>query len=79
MAEKLSWDEIKARYHEQWIQLLDYDWPDGTPWPKAGIVAIHDSDRKAFWRKAKAVEPRPTDTAVLFVGPPNPPISFPET
>jgi len=73
MSEKLTWDEIKQRYDGEWVLLLDYDWPEDRPWPKAGVVSAHDSNRKEFWRKAKAIEPRPTDSAGLFVGPPDPP------
>ena len=73
MTEKLTWDEIKQRYDGEWVLLLNYDWPDHTPWPRAGVVCAHDPDRKAFWRKVKGIEPRPRHSAGLFVGPPDPP------
>jgi hypothetical protein len=72
MPEKLTWDQIKARYNEEWVELIDYDWPDGTPWPKAGIVRVHAPERREFWRLANANKPRPKDSAIVFVGPPDP-------
>lgn len=26
--ERLTWDEIRARYPDQWVVLVDYDWID---------------------------------------------------
>jgi hypothetical protein len=28
MAEKLSWEEIKKNYDQEWVELVDYDWPE---------------------------------------------------
>ena len=72
-AERLSWEQIKARYDGEWVELIDYDWPEGTPWPKSGIVRVHSPDRKEFWKLAKTTQPPVTDSAGLFVGPPDPP------
>jgi hypothetical protein len=71
--ERLTWDQIKQRYKGEWVELVDYDWPDNVPWPKAGVVRIHSSNRKEFWRLANAATPIPQDSASLFVGPPDPP------
>ena len=72
MAKRLIWDEIKTLYNEEWVELTDYDWPEGTPWPKAGIVRVHSPNRKEFWRLANAAQPSVTDSAIVFVGPPDP-------
>ena len=48
MAEKLTWPEIERRYHQEWVQLIDYDWPEGEPYPAAGIVQFHAQTRKEF-------------------------------
>ena len=37
MADMLTWQEIERRYNEQWVQLIDYEWFEGEPYPAAGI------------------------------------------
>jgi hypothetical protein len=71
--ERLSWDQIKQRYDEQWVELIDCDWPDSMPWPKSGVVRVHSPNRKEFWRLANAATPIPEYSASLFVRPPDPP------
>jgi len=66
MAEKLSWEEIKRKYDKQWVELVDYDWPDEEVYPRAGIVRIHACSRKEFDDLAD-VDP-PKDSAYIFVG-----------
>jgi hypothetical protein len=70
MAEKLTWEEIEKLYNQEWVQLVDYDWPDGTPYPKSGFVRTHATDRKDLYRLMKALEPKPDDSALVFVGTP---------
>ena len=67
MEKKLTWQEIEKQYDREWVQLVDYDWPEGMPYPHAGTVRVHASDRKAFYSLANK-EPRPLDSAILFVG-----------
>jgi hypothetical protein len=66
MMEKLSWDEIKRKYDQQWVELVDYDWPDEGPDPKAGIVRVHAKTREEFDRLTDIDPPR--DSAYVFVG-----------
>ncbi len=68
MAEKLSWDEILKRYNQEWVELVDYDWPDEEPDPKSGIVRVHAKTRAEFDRLTD-VDP-PQDSAYVFVGKP---------
>ena len=28
MEKKLTWEEISRRYDKQWVELVDYDWPE---------------------------------------------------
>ena len=76
MEKKLSWEEIKERYNQEWVELVDYDWPDGTPYPQAGIVRAHASERKRFYQNCKEHDmlegTSPSDAAILFVGRINP-------
>lgn len=71
--QQLTWEQIKQRYHEEWVELTNYDWPDGIPWPRSGVVRVHSPNRKEFWRLANEKMPPVTDSAVVFVGPPDKP------
>lgn len=66
MTEKLSWDEIQKRHSQEWVELVDYDWADGEPYPAAGVVRVHAPERKQFYHLAN--QERPHDSAILFVG-----------
>ena len=46
MVEKLSWGEIKERYPDQWVELIDFDWDEFGPDPRSGVVRCHASKRK---------------------------------
>jgi hypothetical protein len=67
MNEKLTWDEILKRYDQQYVELVDFDWPDEEPNPLSGIVRTHNADKKEFYRQTKR-EPQPDDAAILWVG-----------
>lgn len=41
---KLSWDEIKKMYPDEWVALVDDDWPNNQPLPLAGVVYAHSPD-----------------------------------
>ena len=70
MSDKLTWNEIEKRYDKEWVQLVDYDWPEGLPFPKSGVVRVHAQERKEFYRKAQELEPNAKDSAFVFVGVP---------
>jgi len=67
MAQKMTWNEIRQLYNREWIELVDYDWPEEDSDPSAGVVRAHASDRNTFYSLANR-EPRPKDSAILFVG-----------
>ena len=69
---KLTWEEIEKLYDQQRVQLIDYDWPEGDPHPRSGVVRSHGADKKEFYRQCK-LEPVPNDSAIVFVGPPRNP------
>ena len=70
---KLSWSEIKERYDQQWVHLVDYEWEEGEPYPTAGVVHLHARTRKEFDRVMLSSEP--ISGARIYVGdirlPPN--------
>lgn len=66
MSERLSWEDIKTRYDQEWVELVDYDWPEEDPYPRAGIVRVHAKERSKFDDLAD-IDP-PKDSAYVFVG-----------
>ncbi len=68
--EQLTWEEIKRQYDKEWVQLIDYVWPEGEPFPVAGLVRVHAPDRKDFFRKVRELQPKVADSAFLYVGVP---------
>lgn len=63
---KLSWEEISARFDQEWVQLVDYDWSEDELLPKAGIVQSHAKTRREF---DKLIISNPQkDSALFFVG-----------
>lgn len=69
MGKKLTWEEIKSQYDHEWIELVDYDWPDEEPTPRAGVVRVHANTREEFDDLAD-IDP-PFDSAYIFVGDPD--------
>ena len=51
MEKKLTWQEIEQKYNREWVQLVDYEWSEGEPFPAVGVVRVHAADRKDFFRK----------------------------
>ena len=66
MNKKLSWDEIKKEYDGEWVELIDFEWDETEPDPKAGVVRFHSKDRKEFH---KLILDRPEcEAAIVYVG-----------
>lgn len=68
MAQKLSWSEIEKLFDKEWVELIEYDWPEGQAYPKAGIVRVHAKTRKEF--DQLILQDPPDDSALIFVGKP---------
>ena len=66
MENKLTWEEIKKLYDQEWVELVDYDWPDEDPDPRAGVVRVHAKTREDFDRLTD-IDPA-KDSAIVFVG-----------
>jgi hypothetical protein len=66
MEKKLTWEEIKRHYNQEWVELVDYDWPDTEPYPRDGVVRVHAKSRREF--DVLILEDPPTDSALVFVG-----------
>ena len=46
MNKKLNWDEIRNTYSHEWVELIEYEWHEFEPKPRAGIVIDHAKNRK---------------------------------
>jgi hypothetical protein len=68
MAEKLTWEEIKQRYDQEWVELTEFDWPDTETHPLNGSVRVHARTRKEFDRLI--LENPPDMSALVYVGVP---------
>ena len=68
MSNRLTWEEIKTRYDREWVELVDCDWPEGEPYPVEGVVRVHASDKKDFYAELNRLQPKPEQSALLFVG-----------
>ena len=66
MEKKLTWEEIKRLYDQEWVELVDYDWPDEEIDPRAGVVRVHAKTREEFDRLTD-IDP-PKHSAIVFVG-----------
>ncbi len=69
MEKKLTWPEIERLYNQEWVELIDYDWPEEDPFPKSGIVRVHAKTRSEFDDLADIDPPR--DSAYVYVGTPS--------
>ena len=70
METKLTWEQIEKEFNQQWVELVDYDWPDEEPYPRSGVLRTHCGEKKEFYRQCRR-EPMPNDSAILYVGPPH--------
>jgi len=63
MAEKLSWEEIRSRYPDEWVVLVDYDL-DGDI-PTFGVVLDHGRVKKQVYERLRAID---DECFVLYTG-----------
>jgi hypothetical protein len=50
MADKLTWDEIKRRYPDEYVVLVDLDMDDSTTTLLGGTVVNHGKDKAEMIR-----------------------------
>lgn len=65
-SKKMTWDEITKHYDQEWVELIDCDWPEEEINPRSGIIRVHSNDRSDFY-KLVAAQPS-LDSAIVFVG-----------
>ena len=67
MTERLTYPEIKTRYAPEWV-LIDEPETDENLEILSGEVLIHSPDRDEVGRKMLDLWPRPSHSAVMFLG-----------
>ena len=72
MSERLTWEEIVARYPDEWVVMTDIHADDEDPVIGSACVVFHSPDRDAVDSAAIAL-PSPRHIGVFFTGPLVPP------
>lgn len=68
MSQMLSWEEIIKQFNNEWVELTEFDWPEGEPYPKAGTVRTHAREQSEFYKLLKLAPAEPYETALAFAG-----------
>ncbi|MBR3723685.1 MAG: hypothetical protein IKN12_13135 [Selenomonadaceae bacterium] len=53
---RLTWDEIKSKYPDQWVGLTDVEWDGEAPNVQSAIVKYTDKSGYEIWKKQLAGE-----------------------
>ena len=67
MAERLTWDEIKHRYPDEWVLVTDIEEDAEEPEISAARVLFHDADLARVDAEAMR-RPPPRNDGVFFTG-----------
>jgi len=63
MGERLSWDEVKERYPNEWVCLVDIERPN-MGHVVSGVVHAHDPKHQALLEKQRGLK----HAAILWTG-----------
>lgn len=66
MKQRITWDEAKQSYPDEWVAFVEYDETDG--FPSAGTVIVHHPERQQFHQLVKNFVPHYHDMALLYTG-----------
>ena len=55
-SERLAWQQIRERYPDQWVVLVDHDWYDVTRYNTARVLACGASRAEAVARAQPALK-----------------------
>ena len=64
MADKLTWDEIKKKFPDEWVVLVEGSFDENED-PAGGVVYDHDPDRARLYARCLG---GPRSTTVLYTG-----------
>ena len=66
--ERFTWDEIRSRYPDEWVVLVDIDWIEEDGEFRTAVVLGHGRDRRASLREASPVPRGYCEFAHEFTG-----------
>ncbi|MBN1115139.1 MAG: hypothetical protein JXA66_07345 [Oligoflexia bacterium] len=66
MAGRLTWEEIKQQYPDQWVMLINYKFNNKKIFPSEGEVVAHARTRKEF--SELMMKDPATDFSVRYTG-----------
>ncbi|OGQ22506.1 MAG: hypothetical protein A3I05_07690 [Deltaproteobacteria bacterium RIFCSPLOWO2_02_FULL_44_10] len=66
MNQRITWEEAKKNYPDEWIAFADYREEDG--FPVEGILIVHNPDRKQFHETVGKLLPQYGAMALQFTG-----------
>jgi hypothetical protein len=70
VSDPLTWEEIRARYPDEWVVLVEVDWVNDTDLDfRSARVAGHGKTRKEPLVQARPLQSRYPAMAHLFTGP----------
>ena len=65
--QRLFWNQIKAIFEGEWVELTNVDWDWDKPFPKRACVRHHSTDRAELMNAIRRDGLR-SDSTVLFLG-----------
>ncbi|MBX3155900.1 MAG: hypothetical protein KF773_07870 [Deltaproteobacteria bacterium] len=68
LTELLTWTEIRARYPDQWVALVEMDWDDELDWFRVARVAGHGTTRRAPFDQMRAAGLQYAEVGHFFTG-----------
>lgn len=66
MGQKMKWDEIKRQFPDEWVAVVNYTTDDAGE--IEGEIAVHSTDKSAFYRSAKNVVSQYGGMAMRYTG-----------
>lgn len=67
--ERLTWDEIRARYPDEWVALVDVDVIDDASFIfRTAVVLVHGANGRELIRRAELLLPEVSSCAYLYTG-----------
>lgn len=66
MNKKMTWEEVKRVYPDEWVALTDYHTYNGTD--VDGTVVVHHSERTHFRSLLKSLPPHIDNISVRYTG-----------
>lgn len=66
MGRKMTWEEIRKSFPNEWVAIVDYGQSGAIG--ISGTVAAHAAEKEAFYQRMKAVRKLHNDIAVRYTG-----------